>query len=311
MMKKRIIIAGPTASGKSSLAIALALKIDGEIISVDSRQCYKKIDIGTAKPTPAQLKLVPHHNISILDLNEPDSVADFRMRALKMADDIEKRGKTVIFCGGSSLHLKSLIQPLDDVPSSNEKNIARLNQQAESEGLQALYQKLSEVDPQYIKKMDGMNRQRIIRALDVWMQTGKPFSSFHSNDELTLPDHYAFYTLHHPRKALHQRIEKRTDQMIEQGIVEETQSILDAGYSPDLQALQTVGYKQAIQFLNGEISHEQMIEDIKTATRRYAKRQITWIRKWTFVDVIDRHTKSEQECVEYIQQRVAAESQKG
>ncbi|PKD43482.1 tRNA (adenosine(37)-N6)-dimethylallyltransferase MiaA [Rhodohalobacter barkolensis] len=310
-MKKRIIIAGPTASGKSSLAVALALKIDGEIISVDSRQCYKKIDIGTAKPTSNQLNLVPHHNVSILDLNEPDSVADFRMRALKMADDIEKRGKTVIFCGGSSLHLKSLIQPLDDLPSSNDENIARLNQQAENEGLEALYQKLSEVDPEYIKKMDGMNRQRIIRALDVWMQTGKPFSSFHSNEELTLPDRYAFFALHHPRKVLHQRIEKRTDQMIEQGIVEETQSILNAGYSPDLQALQTVGYKQAIQFLNGEISHEQMVEDIKTATRRYAKRQITWIRKWTFADVIDRHTKSEKECVEYIQQRVAAESQKG
>lgn len=310
-MKKRIVIAGPTASGKSSLAIALALKMDGEIISVDSRQCYKKIDIGTAKPTAAQLKLVPHHNISILDLDEPDSVADFRERALKTANEIEARGKTVIFCGGSSLHLKSLIQPLDDLPSSNEKNISQLNKEAENDGLEALHQKLSEVDPEYINKMDGMNRQRIIRALDVWMQTGMPFSSFHSNEELSLPDHYFFFALHHPRKVLHQRIEERTDQMIEHGIVEETKTILEAGYSPDLQALQTVGYKQAIQFLRDEISHEQMIADIKTATRRYAKRQITWLRKWGFADVIDRHTKSEHECVEYIQHRVAAKSQKG
>ena len=311
MMQKRIIIAGPTASGKSSLAVALAHKMDGEIISVDSRQCYKEIDIGTAKPTPAQLNLVPHHNVSILDLDEPDSVADFRVRALKTADEIEARGKTVIFCGGSSLHLKSLIQPLDDVPSSDENNIDQLNRQIERDGLEELYQKLREVDPEYIKKMDGMNRQRIIRALDVWMQTGKPFSSFHSNDELTLPEHYFFFALYHPRKVLHQRIEERTDQMIEQGIVEETKSILEAGYSPDLQALQTVGYKQAIQYLNGEISHEQMVADIKTATRRYAKRQITWLRKWSFADVIDRHTKSEAECVEYIQHRVAAKSQKG
>ncbi|MFO7798503.1 MAG: tRNA (adenosine(37)-N6)-dimethylallyltransferase MiaA [Rhodohalobacter sp.] len=310
-MKKRIVIAGPTASGKSSLAIALALKMDGEIISVDSRQCYKKIDIGTAKPTAAQLKLVPHHNISILDLDEPDSVADFRERALKTANEIEARGKTVIFCGGSSLHLKSLIQPLDDLPSSNEKNISQLNKEAENDGLEALHQKLSEVDPEYINKMDGMNRQRIIRALDVWMQTGMPFSSFHSNEELSLPDHYFFFALYHPRKVLHQRIEERTDQMIEHGIVEETKTILEAGYSPDLQALQTVGYKQAIQFLRDEISHEQMIADIKTATRRYAKRQITWLRKWGFADVIDRHTKSEHECVEYIQHRVAAKSQKG
>lgn len=310
-MEKRIVIAGPTASGKSSLAIALALKMDGEIISVDSRQCYKKIDIGTAKPTAAQLKLVPHHNISILDLDEPDSVADFRERALKTANEIEARGKTVIFCGGSSLHLKSLIQPLDDLPSSNEKNISQLNKEAENDGLEALHQKLSEVDPEYINKMDGMNRQRIIRALDVWMQTGMPFSSFHSNEELSLPDHYFFFALYHPRKVLHQRIEERTDQMIEHGIVEETKTILEAGYSPDLQALQTVGYKQAIQFLRDEISHEQMIADIKTATRRYAKRQITWLRKWGFADVIDRHTKSEHECVEYIQHRVAAKSQKG
>ena len=310
-MQNRIIIAGPTASGKSSLAVALALEVNGEIISVDSRQCYKKIDIGTAKPTPAQLEMVPHHNISILDLSEPDSVADFRARALKTANEIEVRGKTAIFCGGSSLHLKSLIQPLDDVPSSNEENIEQLSRQADSEGIEELYKKLKEVDPEYIKKMDGMNRQRIIRALDVWMQTGKPFSSFHSNDTLTLPDHYLFFALHHPRKVLHQRIEKRTDQMIEQGLVEETKSILAAGYSPDIQALQTVGYKQAIQFLNGDLSFEQMVADIKTATRRYAKRQLTWLRKWSFADVINRHTKSEAECVEYIQQRVAAKSQKG
>ena len=310
-MDKRIIIAGPTASGKSSLATALAQKVDGEIFSVDSRQCYKKIDVGTAKPTLEQLKKVPHHNISILDLDEPDSVADFRERALDTADEIEARGKTVIFCGGSSLHLKSLIQPLDDVPSSNDENVEDLNRKAESDGIEVLYKKLENVDPDYIKKMDGMNRQRIIRALDVWMQTGKPFSSFHSNDKLTLPDHYHFFTLHHPRKVLHQRIEERTDQMIEDGLAEETKSILDAGYSPDLQALQTVGYKQAIQFLNSEISHERMVADIKTATRRYAKRQITWLRKWTFADVIDRHTNSEAECVEYIQQRVAAKLQKG
>ncbi len=310
-MKKRIIIAGPTASGKSSLAIALAQIVDGEIFSVDSRQCYKKIDIGTAKPNPEQLKQVPHHNISILDLNQPDSVSDFRTRALKTADEIEARGKTVIFCGGSSLHLKSLIQPLDDLPSSNEENIEHLNRKAESEGVEVLYDKLKNVDPDYIKKMDGMNRQRIIRALDVWMQTGKPFSSFHSNKELTLPDSYHFFALHHPRKVLHQRIEERTDKMIEQGLVEETKSILEEGYNPDIQALQTVGYKQAIQYLNDELSHEQMIADIKTATRRYAKRQITWLRKWTFSDTINRHTKSQAECVEYIQQRVAAESQKG
>lgn len=311
MMNKRIVIAGPTASGKSSLAVALASKINGEIISVDSRQCYKKIDIGTAKPGPEELRLVKHHNISELDLNEKDSVADFRKRALTTADDIEERGKAVIFCGGSTLHLRSLIQPLDDIPSSKPENIDKLNRQADREGIEILYKKLQEVDPNYAERMDGMNRQRIIRALDVWMQTGKPFSSFHSNKEIELPENLLFFALHHPRKVLHKRIEIRADEMIREGLVQETKSLIREGYSPELQALQTVGYRQVIQYLNEEISHEQMIADLKTATRRYAKRQITWLRRWPFVDWIDRHTKTEKECVHYIEQRVAAESQKG
>lgn len=310
-MKNRIFIAGPTASGKSSLAIALALETGGEIISVDSRQCYKKIDIGTAKPDKDQLNLVPHHNISILDLNQRDTVADFRQRALSSAEEIEARGHIVIFCGGSTLHLKSLIQPLDDLPAANKNHVEQLQQRADSDGLDSLYRELQNVDPDYADRMDGLNRQRIIRALDIWMQTGKPFSSFHTNHEPSLPEHYHFFILHHPRKVLHRRIEKRTEAMIEQGLVEETESILQAGYSPGLQALNTVGYKQAIQFLNGEITHEQMTEKIKTATRRYAKRQITWLRKWEFAEVINRHTKNEQECVQYIQQQVAAKLQKG
>ena len=310
-MNKQIIIAGPTASGKSSLAVALARETKAEIISVDSRQCYKKIDIGTAKPTGEQLQLIRHHNISELDLNEKDSVAAFRERALKAAHDIENRGKNVIFCGGSTLHLKSLIQPLDDIPSSSKENINHLNNRAESEGVEVLYKELLKVDPDYAERMDGLNRQRIIRALDVWQQTGKPFSSFHSNKEITLPGNMLFFALHHPRKILHKRIEERTDMMIQQGLVEETKKLLDEGYNPDLQALQTVGYRQTIQYINGDIPYEQMVADIKTATRRYAKRQITWLRKWPFVDWIDRHTKSEKECVQYIQQRVAAESQKG
>jgi len=310
-MNKQIIIAGPTASGKSSLAVALALETKAEIISVDSRQCYKKIDIGTAKPNGEQLQLVRHHNISELDLNEKDSVAAFRERALKAAHEIESRGKNVIFCGGSTLHLKSLIQPLDDIPSSNKENVNHLNKRADSEGVEVLHKELLEIDPDYAERMDGLNRQRIIRALDVWKQTGKPFSSFHSNKEITLPDNMLFFALYHPRKLLHKRIEVRTDEMIQQGLVEETKQLLDEGYSPDLQALQTVGYRQTIQYINGDIPYEQMVADIKTATRRYAKRQITWLRKWPFVDWIDRHTKSEKECVQYIQQRVAAESQKG
>lgn len=296
----RIIIAGPTASGKSSLAVALAQKIDGEIISVDSRQCFKKIDIGTAKPTKEQLEKVPHYNISILDLTEEDSVADFKKRSDQYTEDIEEKGKAVIYCGGSTLHLQSLVQPLDDMPEADPENVEMLNQTAEEEGLEHLFNQLKRVDPKYAQKMDGLNRQRIIRALDVWHQTGKPFSSFHSDDPVTLPKGYRFFALHHPRKILHDRISIRTDRMLENGLVDETRQLLKEGYSPDLQAFHTVGYKQAIQYLEGELSEERMIKDIKTATRRYAKRQITWLRRWPFVQWLDMHELSQEEAISKI-----------
>ncbi|MDX1591989.1 MAG: tRNA (adenosine(37)-N6)-dimethylallyltransferase MiaA, partial [Balneolaceae bacterium] len=249
-MKKRIIIAGPTASGKSSLSLLLAAKLDGEIISVDSRQCYRLLDIGTAKPSESEMKRIPHHNISIFDPDERDTAAAFRERALSAADEIEQRNRTVIFCGGSTLHLKALIQPFDDIPGPDPDNLSRLKRKDKEEGLQSLYETLVEQDPEYAESMDGLNRQRIYRALDVWMQTGKPFSSFHTQDPVTLPENVHFFALHHPRKTLHQRISERTDTMLSEGLIEETKMILSKGYSPDLQALQTVGYRQVIQYLD-------------------------------------------------------------
>lgn len=307
--KIRIIIAGPTASGKSALAVQLAQKINGEVISVDSRQCFKKIDLGTAKPSKEQLENVQHHNISVLDLTEEDSVADFKKRSNQYTSDIEARGKSVIYCGGSTLHVQSLIQPLDDIPEADSENIEMLNQKAKENGIEDLYNQLKEVDPEYAEKMDGLNRQRIIRALDVWHQTGRPFSSFHSDDHVTLPDNFRFFALHHPRKVLHERISLRTDQMIDEGLVDETRQLLDQGYSRDLQALNTVGYKQAIQFLDGEISKDQMIKDIKTATRRYAKRQITWLRRWPFVVWLDMHENSSEETIQKIIEAVNKETE--
>jgi tRNA dimethylallyltransferase len=298
--KPRIIIAGPTASGKTSLAVSMAEEIDGEIISVDSRQCFKRIDVGTAKPSKEQLHKIPHHNISVLDIDEEDSVADFKERSDQYTSEIEAKDKRVIYCGGSTLHLQALIQPLDDMPDANPENIKMLNQNAEEKGLEHLFKKLKEVDPEYAEKMDGLNRQRIIRALDVWHQTGKPFSSFHSDEPVTLPENMLFYALNHPRTILHERISKRTDKMLEEGLVDETKQLLEEGFDRDLQAFNTVGYKQAIQFLDGKISKEQMTKDIKTATRRYAKRQITWLRRWPFVKWINMHEKTNEEVLKKI-----------
>ncbi len=291
--QKRIVITGPTASGKTELAHHLARELGGEIISVDSRQCYRRIDIGTAKPGPGLLGELPYHNISILDLEEADSAAAFAERAGRWTKEIEKRENRVIYAGGSTLHLQSLIQPFDNLPASNSRHIKQLEERIEQEGLEVLFDELQRVDPEYAADMDGMNRQRIIRALDVWMQTGKPFSSFHTRpDEAELPGNMVVFGLRWPRKLLYDRINSRADRMLERGLVKETEQILDDGYSPDLQALQTVGYRQAIDFLNGNLSGEQMARDIKTQTRRYAKRQITWFRRWPFIQWLDAENSS-------------------
>lgn len=310
-MNHRIMIAGPTASGKSSLAVQLAKRINGEIISVDSRQCYRQINIGTAKPTESQLRDVPHHNISNLDLSDDDSAMQFHARAKEWVKEIEERGRTVIFCGGSTLHLQSILRPLDDMPSSNDENIQALEDEIKETGIDILFEKLKQVDPDYAGKMNDRNPRRIVRALDVWMQTGQPFSHFHNDKPIEQPDHMSVFATHWPRKMLHQRIEERCDLMLANGLVEETKNLLEMGYSPELQALQTVGYRQVIEFLKGEIDREQMEKDFKTATRRYAKRQITWFRRWPFLTWLNRHENSEEDLLETIQQQVAADMNKG
>ncbi|MEX0770289.1 MAG: tRNA (adenosine(37)-N6)-dimethylallyltransferase MiaA [Balneolaceae bacterium] len=309
-MIQRIMILGPTASGKSELSARLAEKIGAEIISVDSRQCYKKIDIGTAKPEKKLLDSVPHHNISLIEPDQNDSVADFLDRAGDWEKRILQKGRYVLYTGGSTLHLQGLIRPMDDLPESNPENLRRLNRKIEKEGLDSLYNKLQEADPAYAEKMDGLNRQRILRALDVWMQTGEPFSSFHSEDEYTRPADMIVYGLHWPRKKLHKRINQRVDAMIEKGWVEETRQILEEGYSPELQSLKTVGYREVISYLKGNLSKEQMIEDIKTKTRRYAKRQITWFRRWPFIQWLEAGKFSISQMTERIKQDLAANPNK-
>ncbi|RNC83978.1 MAG: tRNA (adenosine(37)-N6)-dimethylallyltransferase MiaA [Balneola sp.] len=280
----RIILLGPTASGKTSLSILLAEELGTSIISVDSRQCYKYLDIGTAKPTSEEMERVSHFNISNLELEEEDSAVKFLERAGEWEQEVLDTSEHVIYAGGSTLHLTGLIQPFDNAPDSNAKNIEALNQRIGEEGIEGLFNQLNEVDPDYIPRMDGMNRQRIIRALDVWMQTGKPFSSFHQEASIQPDSKTIVFGLEWEREKLYERINQRVDEMIEQGLVEEVQSILDKGHSKKLQSLQTVGYREVISYLEGDFTREEMIEKIKTNTRRYAKRQLTWFRRWDFIN---------------------------
>ena len=275
-----IIITGPTATGKTELSIALARLFTAPVISADARQCYKYLDIGTAKVSEAILEEIPHYHISTLYPDETFTAADFAASATEWIDDIRKTGKPAIISGGSTLYIESLIRPFDPVPPRNEENIRKLESESEKHGLEYIEQKLKKIDPEYAARVDGPNRHRMFRALDVWMQTGKPFSSFHKNHDLDMPDNSFLYCLYRDRPELHERINHRVDTMLEQGLVDEVRSILDMGYTPGLQSLQTVGYREVIEYLKDNTTEAQMTEAIKTNTRRYARRQITWFRRW-------------------------------
>ena len=302
----RIILLGPTAVGKTELSLQIAEELEVPIISVDSRQCYKHLDIGTAKPSHQELDRVEHYNISNLELDAADSVKAFSERAEVWEEKILSSHDHSFFVGGSTLHLQSLIRPIDDVPSSNEKNITEIEAQLEHDGIESVYEKLKSVDPVYIKTMDGMNRQRIIRALDVWMQTEKPFSSFHTNNEFKLPPNTIVFGLQRDRKNLYERINQRVETMIEHGLIAETQQVLDMGYSKELQPLNAVGYREIVSVLNSEMNLDAAIENIKTQTRRYAKRQLTWFRRWDFIHWLPADEKKPKELKEIMLSHLAA-----
>lgn len=296
----KILLTGPTAVGKTAISLLLAEQLGAEIISSDSRQCYKYMNIGTATPAVKERGGIPHYNLSIIDPNVKDSAANFYDRAMQWEEEIRDRGNAVLYVGGSTLHQQCIIQPFDDIPDANEQNIAAIEQQIKDQGIEPLFECLQEVDPQYAAEMDGMNTQRIIRALDVWRQTGRPFSSFHTNDDISPPEDLLVVGLERNRQKLYNRINRRVDLMLDNGFLDEVKSILDMGYTLNDPGLNTVGYKQAIAFLKDEITHDQMIKDIKTKTRRYAKRQGTWFRRWDFVHWIDADKHSPGKVVEKV-----------
>lgn len=289
----------------------MAEQLNAEIISSDSRQCYKYMNIGTATPSEDEQGNITHYNLSIIDPATKDSAANFLKRSQEWEKEIMERGNQPLFVGGSTLHVQCLIQPFDDIPDANQQNIDAIEQRIEKVGIEPLYKELLEVDPEYANDMDGMNTQRIVRALDVWEQTGKPFSSFHSNDgPITPSDDTIIFGLKRDRQKLYDRINRRVDQMFEAGFLEEVQSILDMGYTLNDPGLNTVGYKEAIAFLEGEMSREQMMKDMKTQTRRYAKRQLTWFRRWDFIHWLNLDELSTKEAQEKVLHHLAAKSNK-
>ena len=283
-MMRALAITGPTASGKTALSIELASEIGGEIISCDSMQIYREMSIGTAKATAEERAAVPHHMIDFLEPNVPYSADNYRADALRVVDEIASRGKTPIFVGGTGLYIDTVSRAhAPDVPSSDPKYRERaLAALKTPEDVHALWDRLRAVDPISAEKIHENNVKRVIRALEIYDATGKPKSYF---DELTKdaapPIKIDMITLDfHSRERLYERIDRRVDRMLEDGLLDEARSLFKRGLlSSDTTAGQAIGYKELRGYLEGESLLEDAVENLKLASRRYAKRQLTWFRR--------------------------------
>ncbi|WKZ70704.1 MAG: tRNA (adenosine(37)-N6)-dimethylallyltransferase MiaA [Melioribacteraceae bacterium] len=278
MEQQVIVIVGPTCSGKTSLAVNLAKELDTEIISADSRQIFKYLTIGTAKPNLLELSQVKHHFIDFLYPDEDYNVGLYERDATKIIGSLAASNKIPIIVGGSGLYIKAVIDGIVDVDSDDELR-EELKQIREEFGNEFLYNELKKIDPSAAETMLPSNWKRVIRAIEVFKLTGKSILEIHNKETKTNNYNFLQFGLNWPRQILYKNIEARVDQMIENGLVDEVKSILEMNYSKKLNSLNTVGYKEIISYLDNEISLERAVELIKRNTRRYAKRQLTWFRK--------------------------------
>lgn len=275
-----ILLMGPTASGKTDLAIALRRHLPVELISVDSAMVYRGMDIGTAKPSAQELALAPHRLIDICDPREPYSAARFREDALREMAEITAAGRVPLLVGGTMLYFRALQYGLSNLPAADPVIRARLQQELEAKGLAALHRRLAEVDPLAAQRIHRNDPQRTLRALEVWEASGRPLSELQAAAGQAMP-YRAIKLVRSPasRTALHQRINQRFLVMLDQGFIEEVQRLTGTGgLRPDLPSMRSVGYRQLWSWLRGECSRDEMIERGQAATRQLAKRQMTWLR---------------------------------
>jgi len=277
---KVIVICGPTASGKTALSIELAKQINGEIVSCDSMQIYKDMDIGTAKPTVEEMQGIKHYLIGYVSPEERYSVADYKTDAKKAIKEIIDKGKMPIVVGGTGLYLDSLIYEIEyqDIKLDEEYR-KKLEEEVEEKGLDVLYERAKQIDEKAIEKISPNDKKRILRILEIYHATGKTKTQQEIESRKKEVEYdYKVYALDWDRQKLYDRINKRVDMMIEQGLIEEVKQILDK-YDTFPTAMQGLGYKEVVEYLEGKLTKEEMIEKIKMETRRYAKRQLTWFRK--------------------------------
>ena len=278
--QKAIVICGPTASGKTALSIELAKKIDGEIVSCDSMQIYKEMDIGTAKPTLEEMQGIKHYMIGIISPNERYSVADYKKDAKKAIREILNKGKVPIVVGGTGLYIDSLIYEIEyqDIEFDKEYR-EHLEKEVKEKGLEELYNVAKEIDPEAIEKISKNDKKRILRILEIYHATGENKTEQERKSRQKEVEYdYKVYALNMDREKLYDRINKRVDKMIEEGLIQEVEKIYKK-YNDFPTAMQGLGYKEVVEYLEGKLTKEEMIEKIKQETRRYAKRQLTWFRK--------------------------------
>ena len=279
-MNNIICIAGPTASGKTSLAVELAKLTNGEVVSCDSMQIYKRMTIGTAKPVPEEMEGIVHHMIDVAEPDEAFSVSRYCDMATPIVEDIIARGKTAIIAGGTGLYMDSLIKGNDFAPFPATGHRERLEEMWEKEGLEALTKLLKEIDPEALDRAQN-NPRRIIRALEVFYETGDTITA-HNLRTQSIPPKFDPLWIgldFEPRQLLYDRIDLRVGIMLEQGLVQEIRELLDSGIPADCTAMQAIGYKEFVAAMEGHITIEEAADEVRKASRHYAKRQLTWFRR--------------------------------
>ncbi len=298
MSKNLIIITGPTAIGKTSTAIGVARHFNTEIVSADSRQIYRELTIGTAVPSPTELAAVKHHFIHSHSIQQTYNASIYETEAMELLGKLFKKNDTIVMAGGSMLYIDAVCKGIDTMPDVDPELRQNLKNRLKTEGIESLRMQLKQLDRDYYSEVDLKNPARIVHALEICLMTGKPYSSFRSSPKKNRPFNIIKTGLDCDRELLHQRINKRVDQMMKAGLEQEARSVF---HQRHLNALNTVGYRELFDWLKGEISRERAIELIKRNTRRYARKQLTWFRNDTAVTWFQPEETSK--IIEYLNQK--------
>lgn len=296
-----LVLIGPTGVGKTELSLSLAEQFQTEIVSADSRQLYADLKIGTAAPTPEQLARVPHHLVGTLQLTDYYSAAQYESEAMALLQDLFQRHEVVVVTGGSMMYIDALCKGIDDIPTVDAETRALMLERYEAEGLEALCAELKLLDPEYYRIVDLKNPKRVIHALEICYMTGKTYTSFRTRTQKERPFRILRVGLTRDREELYDRINRRVDAMMEEGLLEEARSVYPFRH---LNSLNTVGYKELFKYLDGEWTLDFAVEKIKQNSRIYSRKQMTWFRRDN--DIAWFHPDQPTEIIQYIRQQLAA-----